>query len=399
MWLVRRLTPASWSYLWRQGLANLHRPNNQTNTLIVSIGLGTALITTVFFIQTLLLSRVSRSASGNQPNMVLFDIQTSQRQQVMDLAAKYNLPVKGTVPIVNMRLEAVNNITAGALEKDSTLGMQSWIFSREYRVTFRDTTIESEKVVQGKWVGKRSGATAPVYISIEERYAKRNNIQIGDTMVFNVQGAMLSTVVGSTREVDWNRVQTNFLVVFPSGVLERAPQFHVLMTQVPSVEVSARFQQAVVRQFPNVSIIDLGLILRVLDDILAKVGFVIRFIAGFSIITGLVVLIASVLISKYQRIQESVLLRTLGASRKQIFSIAALEYLFLGAFAAATGIILALAGSWALGRFTFDTTFIPPLLPIVIVFTSICALTVLIGLANSRFIVSKSPLEILRQEV
>ena len=172
-----------------------------------------------------------------------------------------------------------------------------------------------------------------------------------------------------------------------------------MMTQVPSVEVSASFQQAVVKQFPNISIIDLGLILRVLDDILDKVGFVIRFIAGFSIITGLVVLIASVLISKYQRIQESVLLRTLGASRKQIFSIAALEYLFLGAFAAATGILLALAGSWALGRYTFETRFVPPVFPMVIVFISICALTVVIGLANSRFIVSKSPLEILRQEV
>jgi len=399
MWLVRRFTPDSFSYLWRQGLANLYRPNNQTNTLIVSIGLGTALISTVFFIQTLLLNRVTLSASGNQPNMVLFDIQSDQQLRVMNLAKNFKLPVNGTVPIVNMRLESVNDITAGALEKDSTIGMQSWIFSREYRVTFRDSLIRSEKVTQGSWTGSRGVSSSPVYISVEERFATRNHIAIGDTMVFNVQGTVLQTIVGSMREVDWNRVQTNFLVVFPTGVLEKAPQFHVLMTHVPSVEVSAAFQQAVVKEFPNISIIDLGLILKVIDDILDKVGFVIRFIAGFSIITGLVVLIASVLISKYQRIQESVLLRTLGASRKQIFSITALEYFFLGAFAAATGIILALAGSWALGRFTFETTFRPPLLPIVIVFLSICALTVFIGLVNSRFIVSKSPLEILRQEV
>jgi putative ABC transport system permease protein len=298
-----------------------------------------------------------------------------------------------------MRLESINGITGADLEEDSTIGMQSWIFSREYRVTFRDTIIPSEKIVQGKWSGTRSDPSAPVYVSLEERLAKRNNIEIGDTMVFNVQGTIINTIVGSTRDVDWNRVQTNFLVVFPTGVLEKAPQFHVLMTRVPSVEVSARFQQAVVKQFPNVSIIDLGLILSVLDDILDKVGFVIRFIAAFSIITGLVVLIASVLISKYQRIQESVLLRTLGASRKQIFVIAALEYFFLGAFAAATGIILAVAGSWGLGKFSFETTFTPPLIPILIVFVSICLLTVFIGLANSRFIVSKSPLEILRQEV
>lgn len=399
MWLVRKLTPDSWSYLWRQGLANLYRPNNQTNTLIVSIGLGTALVSTVFFIQTILLNRVTLSASGNQPNMVLFDIQSTQRQQIMDLATTFKLPVNGTVPIVNMRLEAVNNITAASLLKDSTLGIQSWIFSREYRVTFRDSIIRSEKITLGKWTGTRNSSTGPVYISVEERFAQRNHIGIGDTMVFNVQGTILHTIVGSMREVDWNRVQTNFLVVFPTGVLEKAPQFHVLMTHVPSVEVSARFQQAVVKKFPNISIIDLGLILKVLDDILDKVGFVIRFIAGFSIITGLVVLIASVLISKYQRIQESVLLRTLGASRKQIFAIVALEYFFLGAFAAATGIILALAGSWALGRFTFETKFVPPVFPIVIVFVSICMLTVFIGLVNSRFIVSKSPLEILRQEV
>jgi len=399
MWLVRRLTPDSWSYLWRQGLANLYRPNNQTNTLIVSIGLGTALISTVFFVQTLLLNRVTLSASGNQPNMVLFDIQSAQRQQVLDLANKFKLPVTGTVPIVNMRLESVNNITAADLEKDSTKEMQSWIFSREYRVTFRDSIIRSEKITEGKWTGIRTGSSGAIYISVEERFAKRNHIGIGDKMVFNVQGTIMSTLVGSMREVDWNRVQTNFLVVFPTGVLEKAPQFHVLMTQVPSVEVSAGFQQAVVKQFPNVSIIDLGLILRVLDSILDKAGFVIRFIAGFSIITGLVVLIASVLISKYQRIQESVLLRTLGASRKQIFTITALEYFFLGAFAASTGILLALAGSWALGRFVFATIFVPPIIPTVIVFVSICALTVFIGLINSRFIVSKSPLEILRQDV
>jgi putative ABC transport system permease protein len=199
--------------------------------------------------------------------------------------------------------------------------------------------------------------------------------------------------------VDWNRVQTNFLVVFPKGVLEEAPQFHVILTHVPSTEVSARFQQAVVKAYPNVSIIDLGLILSILDEILDKIGFVIRFMAGFSIITGLVVLIASVLISKYQRMQESVLLRTLGASRKQIFSITALEYFFLGALAAATGIVLALAGSWALAKYTFETSFTPDALPILIVFISICLLTVFIGLINSRAVLNKPPLEVLRREV
>jgi putative ABC transport system permease protein len=137
----------------------------------------------------------------------------------------------------------------------------------------------------------------------------------------------------------------------------------------------------------------------VLDKLLSKVGFVIRFMAGFSMITGLVVLIASVLISKYQRIQESVLLRTLGASRKQIFLITALEYFFLGALAAVTGIFLSLAGSWLLARYTFEAPFTPQWGSLLLVALSICGLTVLIGLANSRAVVTRPPLEILREEV
>lgn len=398
VWLVRRFFPENWSYLWRQGLANLFRPNNQTTILIVAIGLGTAFICTLFFIQGILLNRVKLSSSGNQPNTVLFDIQSAQKNQVIKIAREYKLPVNGTVPIVNMRLESVNNITGERLDKDSTIDMQRWIFSREYRATFRDSLTASEKLQEGKWVGKVDGPSGIIYISLEERFAKRNNIKVGDKMVFNVQGSIMNTVVGSLRIVDWSRIQTNFLVVFPTGVLEDAPQFHVLLTHVPDKITSARFQQSLVRRFPNVSIIDLGLVLDVLDKIMTKIGFVIKFMAGFSMITGLIVLIASVIISKYQRIQESVLLRTLGASRKQIFVIIALEYFFLGALAAITGILISLGGSWALARFNFETEFTPELMPVVLIFFAVCLLTVIIGLLNSRSVVTRPPLEILREE-
>jgi putative ABC transport system permease protein len=168
---------------------------------------------------------------------------------------------------------------------------------------------------------------------------------------------------------------------------------------MPNQQAGASFQKAIVQTFPNVSIIDLSLVLSVLDDLFSKVGFVIKFMAGFSIITGLVVLIASVLISKYQRLQESVLLRTLGASRKQIFAIAALEYFFLGALAAATGILLALGGSWALAKYSFKTEFNPQWLYVVVIFFSVPCITMIIGLINSRGVLTKPPLEILRQEV
>ena len=116
-----------------------------------------------------------------------------------------------------MRLEEVNGITAAQVKKDSTLKFSRRLFNREYRVTYRDSLTSSEKITAGKWKGIADSTGIPA-ISLEQNFAKRNNVNIGDTMTFNVQGAIMQTVVGSLREVNWRRIQTNFLVVFPKGV-------------------------------------------------------------------------------------------------------------------------------------------------------------------------------------
>jgi len=398
-WLVRRFFPSSWNYLWRQGFANLYRPNNQTLILIVTIGLGAAFIGTLYFIQTILINRVTLSGSGSQPNMVLFDIQNNQKDSVAALTRQFNLPVMQQVPIVTMRVEEINHQTAAQVKSDSSSGYRTEAFEWEFRVTYRDTLTNTEKLSAGKLYGPVKSPDDVIYISMEDRYAKRIHVNLGDHIIFNVQGTLIPTVVGSLRQVNWQQVQTNFRVVFPSGVLEDAPQFHVLITRVPSPEVSARFQQAIVKKYPNVSVIDLNLILTVLDEVLDKIGFVIRFMAGFSIITGIIVLIASVLISKYQRMQESILLRTLGASRRQILIITALEYFFLGALAAATGILLSMAASAALAKYTFNASFTVQWLPVALLFGCISLLTVIIGVFNSWSVLNRPPLEVLRREV
>ncbi|MDA0194221.1 MAG: FtsX-like permease family protein [Bacteroidetes bacterium] len=398
MWFVRKNFPVSWGYIWRQSLANLYRPNNQTITLIVSIGLGTALISMLYFVQDILVDKVAVSGGGDRPNMVLFDIQSHQKDEIAEITLDYDLPIIQQVPIVTMRLVGINGLTKEEVSEDTTVNYRQRSFNREYRVTYRDSLISSEKLIEGEWHGSVKSPNDTIYISLSDGSANSMGVEIGDKLTFNVQGAIISTVVGSLREVDWNRVQTNFRMVFPAGVLEEAPQFHVLVTKVESNDMSARYQQAIVRQFPNVSIIDLSLILNTLDVILGKISFVIRFMAMFSIVTGLLVLIGSVIISKFQRIQESVLLRTLGASKKQIFGITALEYMFLGSIAAFSGIILALLGSWALAVFSFEMAFIPNFFPAVILFVIIAGLTVFIGLLNSRSIIQKTPLEVLRAE-
>ncbi|MGV8880497.1 MAG: ABC transporter permease [Sphingobacteriaceae bacterium] len=399
VWLVRRFFPSSWSYLWRQGLSNLFRPNNQTVILVVAIGLGTAFIGLLFMVQQILINRVTISSGKNQPNMILFDIQSSQKEAVAALTRKAGLPVIQEVPVVTMRLMEINGHTAADVKKDSTLKISSGPFAREFRVTYRDSLTSSEKITDGKWVGRVKTVQDTPRISLEKGYAERIPVKIGDKMLFNVQGLMVPTVVGSFRDVDWNRIQTNFLVVFPNGVIDDAPQFNVLVTRVPDNQASAAYQQQVVRQFPNVSVIDLALILSVLDAILDKIAFVIRFMGAFSILTGLIVLVASVMISKYQRIQESVLLRTMGASRKQILAIAALEYFFLGAIAAFTGLLLSVAGSWALARFSFEAPFTPDFLMLFLLFVGITGITVIIGLFNSCGILNRPPLEVLRKSV
>jgi len=395
MKLMRMFIKGTWGYLFRQGFANLYRPNNQTIILIVSIGLSTAFICTLFFIQSILMGQVKLSSSGNQSNMILFDIQTSQQKDIAQLTKQQHLPVIQQVPIVAVRLDKINGHTLADVIKNPKLNIPERAFTWEYRVTYRDSLSATEKVIKGDWVGKAApGKEIPV--SIEDNFSKRNHVNVGDHLVFNVQGVSMNAIVSSVRQVNWNKIQTNFQVVFPTGILEDAPQFHVLLTHVPSAKVSAHYQKSVVRRFPNVSIIDLGLVLSIVDGLLDKIGYVIRFMSAFSIITGVVVLIASVRISKYQRIQESVLLRTLGASRKQIFAITALEYLFLGMLSALTGILIAAAGSWALAKYSFEIPFTINWLPAILLFFIISLLTIVIGLLNSRGVLNKPPLEILR---
>jgi putative ABC transport system permease protein len=397
MYLVRIFVKASWTYPWRQGFANLYRPNNQTIILIVSIGLSTSFICTLFFIQSLLIKQVTIAASTNQANMILFDIQTSQEKPLAKFTTQQHLPLLQQVPVVTIRVDKINGKTAADVKKDTSLRVRERIYGNEFRVTYRDTLSSTERIMDGDWIGK-APASGDIPVSIEERFAKHMHLKIGDHITFNVQGIPVKTVIASTRQVNWNKMQTNFLFVFPKGILEDAPQFHVLMTHVPSKAVSASYQQAVVRQFPNVSIIDLGFVLSVLEDLMDKLGSIIKFMATFSIVTAIVVLISSVRISKYQRIQESVLLRTMGASRRQIFAITTIEYFFLGSLSAATGILIAVAGSWLLAKYNFEIAFNVDPMPAIALFFVIAILTIVIGLLNSRGTLNRPPLEILRGE-
>lgn len=393
---TRRFLPASWSYIWRQGLANLYRPNNQTALLMLGLGLGTFLISTLFLTQTSLLSHIKSVGSDQNPNVVLFDIQTDQRPALNALVAEMELPLLQQMPIVTMHIHSVKGQPARAMRRDTTASNRrgNWALRHEYRATYRDVLTETEEIVAGRW--RRQSAGDTLYVSLETGVASSLGVGVGDTLVFDVQGVPIEVVVGSLRRVNWQRIMPNFLVVFPPGILEPAPQSHVLVTRAATTEQMAALQRATVRQFPNVSVIDLGSILSTVDTILDKVSLVVRFMAFFSVSVGLIVLVGVIASSRYQRLEESVLLKTLGASRRQVAAIMALEYLFLGAFAAAAGVILSLGGVWALSRYLFEIGFAPNYLPVLLAFAAVSLLTVAVGMVSSRGVHTSPPLEVLR---
>lgn len=398
IYLIKKFFPKSWNYVFRQSLANLYRPNNQTLILTLAIGLGTYLIATLQQTQDTLLNQVSLSGSKNQPNLVVFDIQTDQNKELNSLLERDNLPLIENVPIVTTRLKSIGGVDVEILKEDSLRTIPRWALRREYRVTYRDSMTSSEELLSGKFVTQKVSESDSIFVSLEKGIAKDLNVSLGDEITFDVQGIPIQTFVGSVREVDWQKIQPNFFVVFPMGILEEAPQTFVTVTSAPNTEVAAKFQKKAVKDFPNVSVIDLALILRTVDSILEKVSFVIQFMALFSILTGLIVLASAVITTRFQRVRESVLLRTLGASKAQILTILHLEYLYLGALSAITGISLSVIASWALSEFVFKTIFIPSIGTLIWIFILVVFLTILIGMLNSRGIAKRPPLEILRED-
>lgn len=394
---IKRFFPSSWGFVARQSLLNLFRPQNQTLILILAIGVGTFLISTLYFTKDVLLAQASIENQSNTPNLILLDVQNHQQQAVADLISEKNLPLIENMPIVTVRLHAINNLTVNQMRRDSVQTIERWMLSHEFRVSYRNELSISETLVKGEWETVfKEGQAVP--ISISENLVRDAGINVGDDVYFNVQGVILHTRVSSVREVDWSRMQMNFMIVFPEGVLENAPQFRVITAQTPDAAASADLQQAVVQEFPNITIIDIRQVLTVVEGLLEKISWLINFMAFFSIFTGIIVLLGAVRTSKYQRIRESVLLRTLGAQSRQILKISALEYLYLGVLGSLSGILLSLVGSQLLAWFVFETPFIPSWVPFLVLLPGITILVLVIGLSNSVSVIKSPPLEVLRKE-
>lgn len=402
---ARRSARPSWPFELRQGIANLHRPANQTRAVTLALGFGAFLLSTVYLVQANLLGRVQASAEGAAGNLLFFDVQDDQAAPIDSLLKAHDHPVAQQTPIVTMRLDAINGRSVTALLADTTVRRAGWTMRREFRSTYRDTLVASEKLVRGPWfapattraAAREANPDLPFVISLEEELARDMAVNIGDTLTWNVQGVPVRTVVANVRAVNWARFEANFFVVFEPAALRRAPQQFVIVANVPGGEAVATMQRDVVRRFPNVSSVDLTLVRETIGSIVNRVTLAIRFLGLFSLAMGIPVLFSAVAATRRARLREGVLLRTLGASQAQVARVLLAEYGALGALGALTGMLLSFVGAWALTHFVFEETFNPAVGPTFVIAAGMLLLTMAIGLLTSRDVYRETPMMAIRE--
>ncbi len=398
VWAARRVRTRGLPYTWRQGIANVHRPNNRTALLMLSLGLGTFMLLTLALTRASLLAKIRDLDLGERPNLMFFDVQADQIERLRAIAQREGVSLAKTTPIITMRLGTLKGRTVEEIGADKNNTVPAWALRREYRSTFRAGLDDAEQVTAGRFEGAAPVGEARVPVSVEAGLAKDLQLSVGDELDFNVQGVVVKAVIGSVRQVDWQRMQTNFFFVFPPGPLDGAPATYAAAARTGSTEETARLQKAVAKEMPNVSAIDLGFIVRLLDGIFTKIAWAISFLASFTVITGVVVLVSAVLMGRHQRVREAVLLRTLGAQRRQLRQIMLAEYTVLGLLAAATGGGLAVLANALLAKFLFKVSAVPPVPWLAAAVSVVTLLTIITGLLANRGVSGHPPLEILREE-
>ena len=402
---ARRLVRARWPFVARQGVANLHRPGNQTRAVVLALGFGVFLVGTVYQVQTSLLARLRMSADATRANLVFFDIQSEQAAPLDSIVRAQGQEVVQTVPIVPMRIHAINSVRVADLLADTAQQRARWALRREYRSTYRDSIVGSEELVAGEWFGgdgvgsaDAGAASGRVHeVSFEEEVAGELGIVLGDTVTWDVQGVRVATRVTSLRRVDWARFEPNFFAVLEPAALEGAPKQFVLLAGVADAPAMAALQGATVRRFPNISSLDLTLVQRTIAGILGRVALAVRFMAVLSFALGIPVLFSAVAATRRERLREGVLLKTLGATRAQVGRVMLVEYAALGALGSLTGMILSIGGAWALARFVFEVPFVPAVLPALAIAAAMVALATTIGLLTGRDVFRETPMVALRE--
>jgi putative ABC transport system permease protein len=353
--LVRVVAPLANtpSFPLRHAVLHLSRPGNQTRVILLAVGLGAFFIVGVRAMQASLLEEFSTEMTASAPDMFLMDVQLGQADGVKAFLAD---PARGAgpfrlIPVLRARVTGVDGRDTQLESFEDVRARGS--LAREYTITYRDRLEPNESLVAGTfWTSPSSEPE----VSIEQGIHERFQINVGDTVRFDILGRKISAKVTSIRRVDWKDSRSGgFMFVFRPGVLDTAPQMFISPLKGPvGPEARARFQHDLVEQFPNVSVIDFHEILATIQDVMSKVTLAISVVGGLVLFSGALILVGAVAMTKFQRVYEAAVFKTLGATTQTIARMLLFEYSVLGLLAGTVGSLGAIALTWGVSRYALD---------------------------------------------
>jgi len=395
--LVRVIQPLGVGarFALRHAVLNLARPGNQTRVILLSVGLGSFFIIGIHAVQANLLGAFALEIRDETPDMFLLDIQQDQVAGVSALLTQRVQQAPSFLPVLRAR---VTGVTGQRTNLESAREVRRRGVGREYTVTYRDHLEENERLVAGTFWGPEASDQGEV--SVEESVRERLDLELGDTIRFDILGREILATVSSVRTVDWDDSRSGgFMFLFRPGVLERAPHSVIAFMRGPPETVArARLQRDLVAGFPNVSVIDGLEVIATIRRILDYVTLAISVVGGIALLSGVLILVGSVAMTKFQRRYETAIFKTLGATTRTIVLMLVFEYGLLGTLAGLVGSVGALALTWGLTRFLLEITWTPA--PLVnLAGLGLTALVVaVVGVTASLDVLRRKPLATLRAE-
>ena len=402
LWLLRQFLRRTRMHLpsaLRHGLANLYRPGNPSAALLAALGLGVMQIAAVYMVQRSIVNEMQVSTAQNLPNIFLIDMSADEVGGVKTLLSRQPM-VKGTpeiLPVVSSRLIAIKGVEMAKL-KSQHVGRAGQTLNLTWAPT-ADAPPLGDKVVEGQWWTMQQGADSANHplVAIERERASRMKVHPGDTITLSAQDDQFIATVAAVYEADSRHAFSRAEFILPQPALAGLPVVWYGGVHCDP-GATAALRRVLYEHFPTVTVIDVAATLEVIRQVLLQVTYVIQFLAAFSIFAGIVILASAIAGTRYRRIREVVVLKTLGATRPRIASIFSIEFAVLGLIAGAVGLVFAnlLARELLLRALHFDYQFQPWLN--LGAWVAVGALTVMAGWLASHRVLGQKPLEVLREE-
>jgi putative ABC transport system permease protein len=389
-WSAMRL-PRPKSPLLRLALSNLHRPGAQTRALVVALGLGLTLFVTLAAIQTSISNEIERSVPKRAPSFFVLDVPRpdAQRFKALVRTAAPDATIN-MIPALRGRIIAYAGKRVDEMEE---LPAGAWVLNGDRGLTYSATLPKGSTITAGQyWPANYSG---PPLLSMEEEVAASLGVGVGDNITISLLGVEVSAKIASLRKVEWDNFGLNYVMVFSPGSLDAAPHNMVATLTVPK-SAEAKLAKIVPLAFPSASLIEVGEVVTQVTGLLKQMAQAIAAAASIAILAGVAVLIGSIAASRASRVYDSVILKLLGATRRQILGTQAMEYAILAALLGVLALLLGLGAGWYVVVQIFEFKFAPDWGVLAVTLFCGAGLTFVLGLAGSLPILAARPSKALR---